>query len=257
MVLYILNAFKDPIGETIDYDDHLKIFTGGGCNSIVLSAEEEDKVLIVDTKYLKGAKHLRKAITASDITIVNTHFHMDHARGNKLYPEAFVISGICSWKHWDFDTGRSKRPDKILQPGEKFSIQFGKEVAHVINVGNAHTATDCIVYLEKRKVLVAGDLVWVNIHPMVLDSNCHIANWLKALDTIDTSYEIETLIPGHGAIANKPALNAMRDYFLSIQGALHDPAKLRMIRNKYKAYKPIPITNSISNTVKKIRKEFK
>ena len=255
--IYLIKSFKDPLGETIHYDNNLKIYRGGGCNSIVLTSEDGEKALVVDTKYFKGAKKMRGEVNSSDITIVNTHFHMDHARGNKLYPDAYVISGICSWKHWDFDTAHSKRPDKVLNQGEEMSLKIGTENVRIINMGNNHTSTDCIVYLEKRKILLAGDIIWNKVHPMVLDSKCNISSWLKILDRLNVEFDINTIVPGHGEVSDKSILMEMREYFLSIKNAANDPEGLKLVKDKYKKMKTIPITNGFGKTVKKIRNEIK
>ena len=254
--IYLKKSFADPVGDTIQYDSNLKIYIGGGCNSIVLTSDDGSKALIVDTKYFKGAGKLREEINAPDITIVNTHFHMDHARGNKLYPDAYVISGICSWKHWDFDTAHSKRPDKALNPGEETGLKIGNENVRIMNMGSSHTSTDCVVYLENRKVLITGDIVWGRIHPMVLDPDCSISFWLKTLDKLEAAFDIKTIIPGHGNISDKSALIEMREYFLSIREAINNPEKLKLMRKKYQDFKTVPVTNSFEKIVKKIKKEI-
>ncbi len=250
-------SFKDSEIKEIQYDSNLKIYTGGGCNSIVLLSEDEKQALVVDTKYFKGARKLRKEISAPDITIVNTHFHIDHARGNKLYPDAYVISGACSWCQWDFDTGRSKRPDKVMTPGEEISLKIGNENVRILNMGNVHSFNDCVVYLESRKMLIAGDVIWVKVHPMVMDPNCSISLWLKALDKIESVFDIKTIVPGHGDVSDKFVLTEMREYFLSITNALNDPDKLKLLKQKYKDYKKVPVVTGFDKTVKKIRKELK
>ena len=134
-------------------DSQMKVYLGGGCNSTVLFSNDGRKAIIVDTKYFGSAKKLRSQISASEITIINTHFHLDHARGNKLYPEAFIVSGNTNWKQWDFDTAHSKHPDKILDPGEDFIINFDDEIVHVSDMGRAHSVNDLIVFFENRKVV--------------------------------------------------------------------------------------------------------
>lgn len=241
--------------EVIQYDINLKIYTGGGANSIVLTSEDGKQALIVDTKYFKGARKLRKEVTAPDITIINTHFHLDHARGNKLYPDAYVISGTCSWKQWDFDTGRSKRPDKVMTPGEETSLKIGDENVRILNMGNVHSFNDCVVFLENRKMLIAGDVIWVKVHPMVMDPNCSISSWLNALEKIESSFEINTIVPGHGDVSDKSALTEMREYFVSITNAINDRQELKLLKQKYKEYKKVPVVAGFYKTVKKIRHE--
>ncbi|HEQ71532.1 MAG TPA: MBL fold metallo-hydrolase [Spirochaetia bacterium] len=256
-IVYAKQAFSDPIGDTIHYDAQLRIFPGGGCNSIVLTSDDGKKALIVDTKYFKGARHMRANVHASDIVIVNTHFHMDHARGNRLYPNAFIISGTAPWKLWDFDTGRSKRPDTALAAGDEISLKIGSETVRIINMGKAHSGNDCIVYLETRKMLLAGDIIWVGMHPMVLDPYGSISSWITVLDTIHSSFEIKTIVPGHGAVSTKEAVIEMRDYLHSIHDAVGDTERLRDLRKTYRHLKSIPPVSGFHQTVKRAKKERK
>jgi cyclase len=252
--LYI-HAYSDM--DTIAYDQNLTFYIGKGGNSVVLTSNDGNKVLIIDTKQFGGAKELRKKITASDITIINSHFHMDHTRGNKLYPDAYVVSGECNWKLWNFDSGGSKRPDKVLQKGETFVLHFNNEIIQIINIGSAHTSTECLIYFEKRKLLVAGDIIWNKAHPMVLDSKCSIANWLAVLNKIETEFEITTVVPGHGSIGGEELILEMRNYFLSIKNNLDNRKDLRKIKREYKDFKRFPLVCNFSNSVRKLKREFK
>ncbi len=117
----------------IKYYEKLTFYIGRGGNSILLLSEDGRKALLIDTKYFGAARELRKEVTAKEVTIINTHFHIDHPRGNKLYPESYVISGICPWKLWDFDSRKSKRPDKVLNPGEEYRFKFDDEWVRMIN----------------------------------------------------------------------------------------------------------------------------
>ena len=90
--------------KALKLDENLTIYLGGGCNTIVLTSKDGKEAIVVDTKWFRSARELRAAIKAPKVTIVNTHFHLDHARGNKLYLSAYVISGETNWKQWDFDT---------------------------------------------------------------------------------------------------------------------------------------------------------
>ena len=87
--------------KVMTIDPEMKIYLGGGCNSVVLMSKDGQEAVVVDTKYFGGATALRKAVQALKITLINTHFHLDHARGNRLYPEAYVISGKTNWGQWE------------------------------------------------------------------------------------------------------------------------------------------------------------
>jgi len=244
--------------ETKKIDNNLTIYTGGSCNSAVLRSEDGQKAVIVDTMYFKSAKELRKEVTAKDITIINTHFHMDHARGNRLYPGAYVIAGnIKAWWQWDFDTFFSKRPDKKLEPGEETIINIDNEKVHILSMGMAHSLNDCVVCFENRKLLMAGDLVWKNMHPVLIGSNTNITLWRELLKKLENKYEFQTLVPGHGDFGDKKAVLEMEGYFDSIAAAVGDKHKIRELKEKYKGYASFPLFAGVDRVAEMIKKEKK
>jgi cyclase len=240
--------------EATTIDAEMKIYLGGGCNSVVLKSKDGRKALVVDTKYFSGATTLRKEVEAPSITVVNTHFHLDHARGNRLYPEAFVISGSTNWKQWDFDTAHSKRPDRVLSPGEETCLQIDEEVVRIIDMGPAHSPNDVVVLFEKRKVLAAGDLIVVNMHPILLDRNTNLKSWMAYLDRLDKEYDIQTVIPGHGKVSGKNAISEMKEYFLSISQGIGNGKELARLRDKYRKYGTFPIFGGFNRTVRLLRR---
>lgn len=246
---------QKPIIKEVKFDDHLTIYTGGGCNSAVLCSEDGQKAVIVDTKYFKGAKKLREEVRAKDITILNTHFHMDHARGNRLYPGAYVISGkINAWWQWDFDTAFSRRPDKVLEPGQETVVNIDREKVHMLSMGRAHSLNDSIVYFENRKLLMAGDLIWGHIHPVLIPGS-NIAMWRKALKILENKYEFHTLVPGHGDLAGKNAVLEMEEYFNSIAVADGDKHELKRLKEKFKGYDKFPIFAGVDRVAALIKRE--
>jgi cyclase len=241
--------------EAVKFDDNLTIYTGGGCNSAVLCSEDGQKAVIVDTKYFKGAKMFREEVRAKYITIINTHFHMDHARGNRLYPGAHVISGniMAGWQ-WDIDTAFSRRPDKALEPGEETVVNIDREKVHILGMGRAHSLNDCIVYFENRKLLMAGDLVWGHIHPVVIPGS-NITLWRRVLKILENKYEFDTLVPGHGDFAGKNAVLEMEEYFDLIAVADGDKHKLRELKEKYKDYDKFPVFAGVDRVAAMIKRE--
>ena len=245
--------------ETIQLDPQLTVYLGGGGNSIVLTSEDGTKALVVDTKMRRAAKKLRDEVKAAQITIVNTHAHYDHTGGNALYPAAKIISGAYTKEEWDNDSRKTSRyPDLVLKPGEERVIKMGRETVRIRNMGRAHTWNDVVVYCEKRQLLVAGDLVFVDMHAALhAESGANVASWIRVLDALASRYKIKTLIPGHGKISDQNALAAMKDYFVSIGDAIGKPEKQAELKKKYKDYFTIPGVFSFRNTTKFIEQERK
>ncbi len=245
--------------ETIQLDPQLTVYLGGGGNSIVLTSEDGSKALVVDTKMRSAAKKLRDEVKASQIIIVNTHAHYDHTGGNALYPTAEIISGAYTKEQWDDDSRKTSRyPDVVLKPGEEKVIKIGSETVRIRNMGRAHTWNDVVVYCEKRQLLIAGDLVFIDMHAALhAKSGANVASWIGVLDSLSKKYQIKTLIPGHGKISDQTALAVMKDYFVSIGDAIGKPDKQAELKKKYKNYFSLPGIFSFRNTTKFIEKERK
>jgi glyoxylase-like metal-dependent hydrolase (beta-lactamase superfamily II) len=253
---YLRPAYKRMISaDSIKFDPHLTVYLGSG-NSIVLKSQDNSRALIVDTKMMGAAKRLKDAVTAETVTIVNTHAHIDHAGGNDLYPSARIIAGDYPKEQWALEGNRSRYPDETLKPGEERTINFDDERVHVRHMGNAHTLGDVVVFLEKRKMLLTGDLVWNGIHPAVYTkSKCNTRTWSAALDSLLKRYDAEVIVPGHGPMCDKNGLTRMKDYFESIRGALDNPAKLAQLREKYKKDFELMFMTGFDMTVEFIKKE--
>lgn len=238
---------KFMVTATLQPDPYLTIFIGGASNSLLLKAEDNSKALVVDSKMGGDAKKLRGQVTAAEIVLVNTHIHPDHIGGNDLYPTATVIAAAYPREKWSED---SKYPDQTLQPGEEKLLQIGSETVHILNLGPAHSAQDVVVYLENRKLLVCGDLVFEDMHPIMIDPDGSADAWLAALELLEQRYDIQGIVAGHGAMLERSALVAQKEYFASIRASLDNPQNLATLKQKYAGYAAVPVVAGFEVTVK-------
>lgn len=244
--------------ETIVLDPQLTLYLGGG-NSIVLTSEDGLSALVVDTKMRGAAETLRNYVKAKNVTIVNTHDHFDHVGGNALYPQATIIAGEYTKEQWDKDSHKlSRYPDITLKPGEEKIIKIGGETVHLYNTGRAHTWNDVVVYLENRKLLATGDLVFYQMHPAVITkSGTRVASWISTLDRLSEKYQIKTVVPGHGIVTDQTALAAMKDYFVTVGDSAGNKDKQAAAKEKYKDYIAFPGVLGFNQTRKFIEQERK
>ena len=244
---------------TVNVDPDMKIFLGGGGNSVVLKSPDKRQVLIVDTKMPNTVKPLKRYVDSLgpdvQVTIINTHYHRDHTGGNEAFPRATVIAGDYSEEFWNQEV-QSGRDERVLQGVER-ELVIGPETVKILNIGQAHTTHDMVVYFVNRKLLVTGDLLFHEIHPVLFQkSGADTAKWEQALGDLGQTFDAVTVVPGHGSITNQAGLAAARDYFASIRAAVGDPDKLEALRQQYSRYVSRPISG-FDNTVRFIEAEHK
>ena len=96
---------------------------------------------------------------------------------------------------------------------QRIVFDDGEHRVELVKMGPAHTAGDGVAYLPKEKILVTGDL-FVHGNPWgnnVADPHADYDKWLTVLDTL-ASWDIKTVIPGHGELATTATLKQQRAF---------------------------------------------
>lgn len=217
-----------------------------------------DQTLLVDTLFdLKLTQDMLDAMRAAVPAakhiprVVNTHNNGDHVFGNQLVADSEIIASKACAEEMDQRTpemtAELSRNHANLGPGALFfyemmgskfkfdgirhtppsrtfegrlDLKVGDKDVHLLEVGPAHTRGDVIAWVPKDKTVFTGDILFMNGHPVLWAGP--VANWIKALDLM-LSWDVETVVPGHGPITDKAGVQGMRDYFVYI----HDEARKR------------------------------
>ncbi|WP_315831747.1 MBL fold metallo-hydrolase [Bradyrhizobium prioriisuperbiae] len=207
-----------------------------------------DDSLLVDTLFdLKLTREMlagmrTKVPQATHIdTLVNTHANGDHTFGNQLVADARIIGTkacvsemlerppeflrerMANWQQlgeagafmhevmgsrFDFE-GVVNTPPTSAFDGE-MSLRVGAKEVKLLEVGPAHTHGDLLVHVPEDRVVFTGDIMFVKGHPVVWAGP--ISNWIKACDQI-LAWDVETVVPGHGAITDKNGVRELKTYF--------------------------------------------
>ncbi|MEW6515372.1 MAG: MBL fold metallo-hydrolase [candidate division FCPU426 bacterium] len=220
-------------------DPNLVIMLGGGGNTVLLKSPDNRDVLIVDTKVGSGAKRLKAYVDSwapgARVVIVNTHEHADHISGNPLYPGARLITGPGA------DSGVAGEQTTRLAAGEETALAIGDETVKIRNLGQAHAWDNLVVYLENRKLLATGDLVFNRWIPVAMkQGGTHIGKWMQALDGMLAAYPAVMVVPGHGDVSGRSALESQRAFFADITEAAGDPGRWAALEKKYAGYLSLP-----------------
>ena len=209
---------------------------------------DSGEALLVDTLFdLKLTAEMLAAMRAripeaANITqLVNSHANGDHTFGNELVTGAEIIAsagtaaefdhltpakvqGIMDnvgtfgragafvehfFRHFDFK-GITLTPPTRVFSGET-ELRCGNKIVQLIEVGPAHTKGDTLVFLPAERILYAADILFNGGTPISWEGP--INNWIAALDRI-LGMDADIIVPGHGPVTDKTAVQAMKDYFV-------------------------------------------
>lgn len=195
--------------------------------SALLKTQAEAKSRIFWDNQYANRKERPKTQAPPVLYVINTTYRASHSFGNQVFDLADVISTPRAKQKLEM-TGREMReelrdvwkvpgleshgvtPATLLSEGT-MTIDSPEVKIQFISMGDCVGEGDAVVYLPVQKVLFAGDLVLPNIIPYHRGRTLTIRNWIAALKKLE-SWEIETVIPGHGEISKKDAIIKQREF---------------------------------------------
>jgi cyclase len=111
----------------------------------------------------------------------------------------------------------------LTPPTETFSGSYTLEVGGVavelLEVGPAHTPGDLMVHVPSRKTLFAGDILFIDSTPVMWAGP--VAGWIAALDRV-LELDPDTIVPGHGPLADADAVRRLRGYWTWLDEAARE-----------------------------------
>lgn len=216
--------------ETIPLTDRVHMLTGAGGNLGLCVGE--NGAFLIDDQFAPLSEKIRAAVASVTDQplrfVVNTHWHGDHVGGN----ENFANGGSIIVAH--------ENVRKRMESGQFFEL-FDREVppaspaalpiitfetsirlhlageAEVLHLPAAHTDGDAIIRFLDENVVHAGDVFFNGSYPIIDVGSGGSADGLIAaveliLDLVDENTKI---IPGHGPLADRTALQAYHDMLVA------------------------------------------
>jgi len=192
---------------------------------------EGDRALVVDTMtFPEMASSMAQEIARRKVrveTVLNTHHHIDHMGGNKLFVNAQIFAhpeSIHSLQRLGFPTevydrlmprfcGHFDDLELVIPIPMQGHLAIPHE-GKLYTFMPAHTAADTVVWFPTSGVLLTGDICFIGVVP--LSVNGLISAWIEALDIL-IALKPKIVVPGHGPIGTLMDLVNLRDYFADIQ----------------------------------------
>jgi cyclase len=237
--------------EVVPVQGNVYLIAGAGANitahvgrdGIVLvdagSAQMSDKILAVLRKIVDRPNSIAGKIRY----IVNTSDDRDHAGGNEDVSQAGFAAGndsggpavIIAHENMVNRMAALTGPDRVpgsALPGNSYTGEGGtkdlfwnNDGIQIINLQNAHTDGDSIVYFRKADVVSTGDVFVLTGYPVIdlarggsIDGEIEALNRLLDI-TIPGRYEEggTLIVPGHGRICDELELVEYRDMITIIR----------------------------------------
>jgi glyoxylase-like metal-dependent hydrolase (beta-lactamase superfamily II) len=204
--------------------DGLAVIFGEGGN--ILVSVGDDGVLMIDDQmpemYQALLGEIKKLGGDKVDKIINTHWHFDHAEGNRAFGllGAEIIAQENSTEYMksahDINLVQIVYPQQAYPEAAIPSISFadtmtmnmnGNEII-LYNFGPAHTTGDAIVYFKTSNVVHMGDVANLSGLAFIDAGNGGtIGGMIKSVrETLELIDDQTIVVPGHGSIANKAAL---------------------------------------------------
>lgn len=173
--------------------------------------------------------------------LVYTHHHGDHTNGGQYFlapglevvgtpycrerllqmaasaaggPDDPAYGNIPSTFQAQEGRALGGEPRNLLPPNTTISATtsyyYGDTVVELIPPGIAHTWGDILVYLPEYRTLWMGDNGFFHMAPFA--HNGHPTRWMELLQRI-LDMDVEHIVPGHGPVSGKAAVQEMLDYF--------------------------------------------
>jgi glyoxylase-like metal-dependent hydrolase (beta-lactamase superfamily II) len=120
------------------------------------------------------------------------------------------VVGLDAMRGFEF----ADTPDRAVTTAD--TLRLGEKTIVVTHPGAGHSAGDLLVWLPKERVLFAGDVLVEDGVSMVVDGNAD--ELLRVLDRVE-SMNAASVVPGHGAIPQRPAelVQRTREYLTGLQ----------------------------------------
>lgn len=219
--------FDDPV-KTEVLEEGFYVLFGVGGNIAVSSGE--DGVVIVDDQFPEMWPGLKKSMRKQGDRkvdfVINTHWHFDHADGNKTLGKnkgTWIVSQANSRTMMLQDQNVNLVQANIVQPAypkhalpditfdKTMQLHLNGEQIDLVHAGPAHTTGDTAVIFRGRNAVHMGDVFNNAGYPFIDAGNGGgidgvIAFCSKVLSLIDQDTKV---IPGHGPVTT---FQDMTDY---------------------------------------------
>ena len=215
-----------------------------------------DGVILVDDQYAPLTEKIRAALAGLNPGpirfILNTHWHFDHTGGNENFGKAGVV--IVAHENvrrrmsveqfvTTFPQAVPASPSGALPVvtfTDAVTFYYNGDSISAIHVPPAHTDGDVIVWFKHANVIHMGDTFFNGRYPLVdLASGGSSEGFIATADRVLALSDANTkIIPGHGPLGDRVALQAFRTMMATVRDRIKQAIAAGRTLDQVKAAKP-------------------
>jgi glyoxylase-like metal-dependent hydrolase (beta-lactamase superfamily II) len=212
---------------------NISVLIGSGGNIAVLDGG--DGKLLVDGGMATSRKQLAEALAGISNHpikhLINTHWHFDHTDGNDWLHKSGATIGahqntvrhlststrVDDW-NFTFPPSPADASPSVIIPDEK-DMQINGSKIKLKYYGPAHTDSDLRVYFSDADVMHVADTWWNGHYPFIdYSTGGSIDGMIRATEAnLALATDKTIIIPGHGPVGDKGALQDFRDMLRTIR----------------------------------------
>jgi glyoxylase-like metal-dependent hydrolase (beta-lactamase superfamily II) len=206
---------------------NVSVLMGAGGNIAVLPGR--DGKLLIDAGFAGARPKITEALASisSDPVkhLINTHWHFDHTDGNEWLHSAgaTILAHENTRKHlstttrvegWNFTFPPSPAgaiPAAVFQ--DETSVHLNGATIALKHYAPAHTDSDIYAHFTDADILHVADTFWNGYYPFIdYSTGGSIDGMIRATEAnLAKVTDKMIVIPGHGAVGDKPQLAFYRD----------------------------------------------
>lgn len=202
--------------------DDVHMVSGLGGNVGVLRTEEGTVVVDTMTFRMQGQRIRSQAESLSGgpvRTVINTHYHPDHAHGNPGFAPGTTVVATERTRHHLVTKSSAYRKAEAQRflPNETFDdrehvMNIGGKTIKAFYLGRGHTDGDLVVLFVEDRVIHLGDLLFNGFYPNIdLEAGGSVKAWAATLDRV-LELDFDHVIPGHGLVTNREGIEAFQRF---------------------------------------------
>src|SRR5277367_4781461 len=208
--------------------DTLFLLQGVGGNMVAQTGP--DGKLLIDSSAATAASRLRDTLRQLAPhpmkLLINTHWHYDHTDGNAALHDdsgAFIIAQENTRKRLStpqeiafFHLKFQPSPNSALPQQtfiDKEILYYNNDELDLVYMPTAHTDTDIYIHFVNGNVIHCGDIFFNGFYPFIDASTGGTINgMIRGADACLAVADDKTkIVPGHGPLGDKDALQKYRD----------------------------------------------